>query len=102
MDELMNEAARRFVGQMQVLSAQKVVRRKHWVGGWARVLWHGSHLGRIVLVERKVVLKRLRNRAARGVSTRKYAAMVPRMAGTVGIAKLSVLGRLIRASRDTL
>jgi transposase-like protein len=131
-DELMNGAARGFVEQLLVLSAQEVAGAKHPGRPMGEVLWHGSQPGRIVLGERKLALKRprLRRRAARGgevaipvyarlqaearlgerirdilvrgVSTRKYAEVLPRMAGTVGIAKSSVSRRFIRASRDAL
>ena len=46
--------------------------------------------------------ERIRDILVRGVSTRKYAEVLPRMAGTVGIAKSSVSRRFIRASRDAL
>ncbi len=131
-DELMSEAARGFVEQLLVLSAQEVAGRKHPGRRLGEVLWHGSQPGRVVLAERKLAVKRprLRSRAARGkevaipvyerlqaeprlgerirdilvrgVSTRKYAEVLPRMAGTVGIAKSSVSRRFIRAARDAL
>jgi putative transposase len=46
--------------------------------------------------------ERIRDILVRGVSTRKYAEVLPRMAGTVGIAKSSVSRRFSRASRDAL
>ena len=131
-DELMSEAARGFVEQLLVLSAQEVAGAKHPGRRLGEVLWHGSQPGRVVLAERKLALKRprLRSRVARGgevsipvyerlqaeprlgerirdilvrgVSTRKYAEVLPRMAGTVGIAKSSVSRRFIRAARDAL
>jgi putative transposase len=36
----------------------------------------------------------------RGVSTRKYAEVLPRMAGTVGIVQSSVSRRFLRTSRE--
>ena len=131
-DELMNGAARGFVEQLLVLSAQEVAGAKHPGRRLDEVLWHGSQPGRIVLGERKLALKRprlrrrvgrgkevaipvyerlqaeprlgerIRDILVRGVSTRKYAEVLPRMAGTVGIAKSSVSRRFIRASRDAL
>jgi len=131
-DELMNGAARGFVEQLVVLSAQEVAGTKHPGRRMGEVLWHGSQPGRVVLAERKLAVKRprLRSRVARGkevaipvyerlqaeprlgerirdilvrgVSTRKYAEVLPRMAGTVGIAKSSVSRRFIRASREAL
>ena len=131
-DELMSEAARGFVEQLLVLSAQEVAGAKHPGRREGEVLWHGSQAGRVVLAERKLALRRprLRGRGAggkevgipvyerlqaeprlgerirdilvRGVSTRKYAQVLPRMAGSVGIAKSSVSRRFIRASREAL
>jgi len=131
-DELMNGAARGFVEQLLVLSAQEVGGVKHPGRRLGEVRWHGSQPGRIVLAERKPALRRprLRSRAGRGkelaipvyerlqaeprlgerirdilvrgVSTRQYAEVLPRMAGTVGIAKSSVSRRFIRASREAL
>ncbi len=67
-DELMSEAARGFVEQLLVLSAQEVAGRKHPGRRLGEVLWHGSQPGRVVLAERKLAVKRprLRSRAARG------------------------------------
>ncbi len=131
-DEMMHGAARRFVEQPLVLSAQEVAGAKHLGRRTGEVLWHGDQPGRVVLAERKLALERprLRSRIGRGkevaipvyerlqaeprlgerirdilvraVSTRKYAEALPRMAGTVGIAKSSVSRRFIRASRDAL
>lgn len=131
-DELMSEAARGFVEQLLVLSAREVAGAKHPGRCEGEVLWHGSQAGRVVLAERKLALKRprLRSRAGRGkevaipvyerlqaeprlgerirdilvrgVSTRKYREVLPRMAGTVGIAKSSVSRRFIRASQEAL
>ena len=131
-DELMSEAARGFVEELLVLSAQEVAGAKHPGRRAGEVLWHGSQAGRVVLAERKLAVKRPRLRSrvgrgkeiaipvyerlqaeprlgerirdilVRGVSTRKYAQVLPRMAGTVGIAKSSVSRRFIRASRAAL
>jgi putative transposase len=131
-DELMNGAARGFVEQLLVLSAQEVAGAKHPGRRMGEVLWHGSQPGRVVLAERKLAVKRprlrrrtgggkevaipvyerlqaeprlgerIRDILVRGVSTRKYAEVLPRMAGTVGIAKSSVSRRFVRASRDAL
>lgn len=131
-DELMNGAARGFVEQLLVLSAQEVAGAKHPDRRLWEVRWHGSQPGRVVLAERKLTVRRprLRRRAGRGkevaipvyerlqaeprlgsrirdilvrgVSTRRCAEVLPRMAGTVGIAKSSVSRRFVRASRDAL
>ena len=131
-DELMSEAARGFVEQLLVLSAQELAGAKHPGRRAGEIGWHGSQAGRVVLAERKLAVKRprlrrrvgrgkevaipvyerlqaeprlgerIRDILVRGVSTRKYAEVLPRMAGTVGIAKSSVSRRFIRASRDAL
>lgn len=131
-DELMMEAARSFVEQLLVLSAQEVAGAKHPGKRASEVRWHGEQRGRIVLAERKLSVKRprLRSKGARakevaipvyerlqaeprlgsrirdilvtGVSTRKYATVLPKMAGTVGIAKSSVSRKFIAASRRAL
>lgn len=131
-DELMSEAARGFVEQLLVLSAQEVAGAKHPGRREGDVLWHGSQAGRVVLAERKLAVKRprLRQRSGRGgevpipvyerlraeprlgerirdilvrgVSTRRYAEVLPRMAGSVGIAKSSVSRRFIQASQEAL
>jgi putative transposase len=131
-DELMSEAARGFVEQLLVLSAQEVAGAKHPGRRAGEIGWHGSQAGRVVLAERKLAVKRPRLRSrvrrgqevaipvyerlqaeprlgerirdilVRGVSTRQYAQVLPRMAGTVGIAKSSVSRRFIRASKDAL
>jgi hypothetical protein len=67
-DELMNGAARGFVEQLLMLSAQEVAEAKHPGRRMGEVLWHGNQPGRIVLRERKLALKRprLRSRVGRG------------------------------------
>ena len=55
-DELMNGAARGFVEQLLVLSAQEVAPAKHPGRRVGEVLWHGSQPGRVVLGERKLAL----------------------------------------------
>lgn len=131
-DELMNEAARTFVEQLLEMSAQEVAGRRHPGKAQGEVRWHGSQMGRIVLAERKLAVKRPRLRArgkgggevavpvyarlqaeprlgrrirdilVSGVSTRRYARVLPAMAGTVGIAKSSVSRQFIRASTRAL
>jgi putative transposase len=67
-DELMNGAARGFVEQLLVLSAQEVAGAKHPGRREGEVLWHGSQPGRVVLAERTLALQRprLRSRGACG------------------------------------
>ena len=128
-DELMSDAGRHFVEQLLVLSAQEVAGRKHPGKHEGPVRWHGTQPGRITLAERKLAIKRPRLRDARrevaipayarlreeprlgsrirdilvtGVSTRKYARVLPAMAGAVGIQKSSVSRHFIKASRKAL
>jgi len=131
-DELMTEAARGFVERLLTLSAQEVAGPKHPGQAASEVRWHGQQRGRIVLAERKlsVMRPRLRSKAGKGaevpipvyerlrseprlaermreilvsgVSTRKYATVLPKMAGTVGVAKSSVSRKFIEASRREL
>jgi putative transposase len=131
-DELMTEAARSFVERLLTLSAQEVAGAKHPGQATGDVRWHGQQRGRIVLAERKlsVTRPRLRSKAGQGsevsipvyqrlrseprlgermreilvngVCTRKYATVLPKMAGTVGVAKSSVSRKFIEASRREL
>lgn len=131
-DELMLEAARSFVEQLLVLSAQEVAGGKQQGKARGEIGWHGTQTGRIVLSERKLSIQRPRLRSkgpgskevavpvyarmqadgqladrvrdilVTGVSTRKYARVLPKMAGTVGIARSSVSREFIKASAASL
>lgn len=131
-DELMSEAAKSFVEQLLVLSAQEVAGGKQQGKEHGEIRWHGSQAGRIVLAERKLAIKRPRLRKkgpagkevavpvyerlkadgrladrvrdilVTGVSTRKYARVLPAMAGTVGVGKSSVSREFIKASAASL
>ena len=131
-DELMADAARGFVEQLLMLSAQERAGVKHPGRAQGEIRWHGTQRGRIVLAERQLEVMRPRlrtkGRASRevavpvyarlqaqprlaervrdilvsGVSTRKYAKVLPEMAGTVGIAKSSVSRKFIQASTRAL
>lgn len=128
-DELMSDAARSFVEQLLVCSAQEVAGRKHPGQQRGEIRWHGSQRGRIALAERKLAVNRprLRSRTGEvaipayqrlrdevrlgqrvrdilvsGVCTRKYARVLPAMAGTVGIKKSSISVAFIEASEQAL
>lgn len=128
-DELMSDAARTFVEQLLVCSAQEVAGMKHRGKRTGDIRWHGAQRGRITLAERKLAVQRPRLRGPRGevalpayerlredarlgnrlrdilvtgVSTRKYAKVLPAMAGSVGIKKSSVSKHFIQASRKAL
>jgi putative transposase len=131
-DELMSDAARTFVEQLLVLSAQEVAGVKQPGKDHGEIRWHGSQAGRIVLAERQLAVKRPRLRKkgpggteiavpvyerlkadgrladrvrdilVTGVSTRKYERVLPKMAGTVGVSKSSVSREFIKASAASL
>ena len=129
-DELMMGAARQFIEQLLVISAQEVAGAKHPGRKVGAVRWHGRQPGRIALAERTLSVERprLRSREGRevavpaysrlqeqtdlgrrihdnlvtGESTRKYARVLPAMAGTVGIAKSSVSREFVAQSRKML
>lgn len=131
-DELMSEAAKTFVEQLLVLSAQEIAGSKQQGKDHGEIRWHGSQAGRIVLAERKLAITRPRLRRkgpagkevavpvyerlkadgrladrvldilVTGVSTRKYARVLPKMAGTVGVAKSTVSREFIKASAASL
>lgn len=128
-DELMQDAARTFVEQLLLCSAEEVAGKKHPGKRGGAIRWHGRQRGRITLAERKLAIKRPRLRGAdgevmipayarlredsrlgqrirdilvTGVSTRKYAKVLPDMAGTVGIKKSSVSTHFVQASQKAL
>lgn len=128
-DDLMSDAARHFVEQLLVLSAQELAGVRHPGKHTSEIRWHGAQSGRITLAERKLRVKRPRLRGTTGevaipayarlcedtrlgdrvhdilvtgVSTRKYARVLPEMAGTVGIKKSSVSAAFIKASQNAL
>ena len=128
-DDLMSDAARAFVEQLLVISAREVAGARHAGRHTGGIRWHGTQRGRIALAERKLGLKRPRLRTVRGevsipayerlrddarlgsrvrdilvtgVSTRKYARVLPLMADSVGIKKSSVLAAFIKASEKAL
>lgn len=129
-DELMMGAARQFIEQLLMISAQEVAGEKHPGRRGGDVRWHGKQAGRITLAERKLAVERPRLRGrdggevavpayaqfhqhadlgrrvhdilVTGVSTRKYGRVLPEMAGTVGIAKSSVSREFVAQSRKVL
>jgi transposase-like protein len=125
-DELMHETAVALVEQLLVLSAQELAGAKQRGREGGPVLWHGAQRGVVALAERqlRVHRPRLRDKSGRevnvpayerlrddanvsarvrdilvaGVSTRRYAAVLPEAAGTVGVSKSTVSRRFIEAS----
>lgn len=129
-DELMHETAVALVEQLLVLSAQELAGAKQRGRDGGPVLWHGAQRGVIALAERKLRVQRprLRDKEGRevnvpayerlrddasvgarvreilvaGVSTRRYAQVLPEAAGTVGVSKSTVSRRFIEASAAQL
>jgi len=129
-DELMHETAVALVEQLLVLSAQELAGAKQRGRDGGPVLWHGAQRGVVALAERQLRVQRprLRDKHGRevavpaydrlrddanvgarvrdilvaGVSTRRYAAVLPAAAGTVGVSKSSVSRRFIEASAAQL
>ena len=125
-DELMHDTAVRLVEQLLVLSAQELAGAKQRGREGGTVLWHGAQRGVVALAERQLQVQRprLRDKSGRevhvptyerlrddanigtrvrdilvaGVSTRRYAAVLPKVAGTVGVSKSTVSRRFIEAS----
>ena len=131
-DAVMNQAGRALVELLLQLSATSIAGEKSPGRQGGEVLWHGSQGGQICLLERRLRVSkpRLRSRgrsgrevaiplyeqlqgdsglAARmseilvsGVSTRKYARVLPAMAASAGIAKSSVSRAVKGASEASL
>jgi putative transposase len=131
-EAVMNQAGRAVVELLLQLSATSIAGQKSPGRQSGEVLWHGSQGGQICLLERrlKVSKPRLRTRGQRGrevaiplyeqlqgdsglaarmseilvsgVSTRKYARVLPAMAASAGIAKSSVSRAMKGASQASL
>jgi len=131
-ESVMNQAGRAVVELLLQLSASAIAGEKSPGRHSGEVLWHGNQGGQICLLERrlKVSKPRLRTRGRRGrevaiplyeqlqsdsglaarmseilvsgVSTRKYARVLPAMAASAGIAKSSVSRAVKGASEASL
>lgn len=131
-ESVMNQAGRALVELLLQLSAASIAGDKSPGRQSGEVLWHGRQGGQICLLERrlKVSKPRLRTRGRRGrevaiplyeqlqsasglaarmseilvsgVSTRKYARVLPAMAASAGIAKSSVSRAVKGASEASL
>ncbi|MFM6549040.1 MAG: IS256 family transposase [Microcystis panniformis] len=131
-DELMNEAARGVVEELLLASASRIAGDKRRGKAGGPVQWHGSQDGFIQMAERKLRITRPRLRTSgpqakevrvpaydrmrgnarmgarvrdivvKGVSMRKYEAVLPEVAGTVGVSKSAVSRRFIEASAAQL
>lgn len=131
-ESVMNQAGRAVVELLLQLSATSIAGEKSPGRQGGEVRWHGSQGGQICLLERrlKVSKPRLRTRGAQGrevaiplyeslqddsklaarmseilvsgVSTRKYARVLPAMAASAGIARSSVSRAVKTASQASL
>jgi putative transposase len=129
-DELMHDSAVALVEQLLALSAQELAGAKQRGRDAGAVLWHGTQRGVVSLAERQLHVrrprlrdkcghevhvpayerlqgdagmgKRVRDIMVAGVSTRRYAAVLPAAAGTVGVSKSAVSRRFIEASAEQL
>ena len=131
-EAVMNQAGRALVELLLQLSATSIAGDKSPGRHSGEVLWHGNQGGQICLLERrlKVSKPRLRTRGRRGrevavplyeqlqsdsglaarmseilvsgVSTRKYARVLPAMAASAGMAKSSVSRAVKGASEASL
>ena len=129
-DELMHDSAVALVEQLLVLSAQELAGAKQRGRSHGNVLWHGAQRGEISLADRQLHVQRPRLRdkgghevhvpaydrlrgdagmgqrvrdiLVAGVSTRRYAHVLPQAAGTVGVSKSAVSRRFIEASAAQL
>jgi putative transposase len=128
-ESVMNQAGRAVVELLLRLSAASVAGEKSPGRHSREVLWHGSQGGQVCLLERRLKVSkprlRTRGRAGRevaiplyerlqedsdlatrmseilvsGVSTRKYARVLPAMVASAGIAKSSV-SRAVKAASE--
>ena len=131
-ERAMNQAGRAVVELLLQLSAATVAGERSPGRRSGEVLWHGSQGGQVCLLERRLKVSkprlRTRGRAGRevpiplydrlqedgdlgarmseilvsGVSTRKYARVLPAMAASAGIAKSSVSRAVKVASEASL
>lgn len=129
-DDVIHELGRKTIETILELSAQEVAGPRAPGKAGGEVRWHGSQLGRVRLRDRQlqVTRPRLRRKGAgeekvpayealrdnpataeamlgkllRGVSTREYAEVLPRMAATVGVSKSAVSRQAIAGSEREL
>lgn len=124
-EDLLGHLSRQFIEQLLVLSAQSVAGAQHKGRHTGDVRWHGSQGGVVNLGKTKLRVQRPRLRSAGGevsvpaydalstdadlsrriadilvcnVSTRKYARVVHRSAGELGISKSAVSRQFVKQS----
>ena len=124
-EDLLGTISRQFIEQLLVLSAQTVAGVKHPGRQTGDIRWHGAQGGVVALGHAKLAIKRPRLRSPAGevevpayaalakdadlsrriadilvcnVSTRKYARVVHRCAGELGISKSAVSRQFVKQS----
>jgi putative transposase len=124
-EDLLGHLSRQFIEQLLVLSAESVAGAQHKGRHTGDVRWHGSQGGVVNLGKTKLRVQRPRLRSAGGevsvpaydalskdadlsrriadilvcnVSTRKYARVVHRSAGELGISKSAVSRQFVKQS----
>ncbi len=129
-NSVIHEIGRQTIELLLVLSAEQVAGPRTQGKESGDVRWHGSQKGRVALADRKVEVKRPRLRhktegevkvpayealrndtqvgqhmlgtLMRGVSTREYGEVVPKMAAAVGLSKSAVSRQAAEASAEKL
>lgn len=128
--EVLHEIQIQMLETIFTLSAEQIAGSRTPGKPSGEIRWHGSQRGRIKLADREVKVKRPRLRhktngevkipayeklrqdrglnqhmlgaLMRGVSTREYDEMLPKMAETVGVSRSSVSRQAIKASAEQL
>jgi putative transposase len=129
-DEVVSSVGRKTIETILQLSAEEIAgtRTPGKVSGEIR--WHGSQVGRVMLADRQLRVKRPRLRhkhegevkvpayetlqengataermmgaLLRGISTRQYAEVLPEMAETAGVSRSSVSRQAVEGSAEQL
>ena len=129
-DDILEQAGRSLIETILQLSAQQIAGERTPGKPSGEIRWHGSQKGRVGLADRQIKVKRPRLRhkengevavpayealkensataqrmtgaMLRGVSTREYAEVLPKMAETVGVSRSSVSRQAIEGSVEQL
>ena len=129
-DDILEQAGRSLIETILQLSAQQIAGERTPGKPSGEIRWHGSQKGRVGLADRQIKVKRPRLRhkengevavpayealkensataqrmmgaMLRGVSTREYAEVLPKMAETVGMSRSSVSRQAIEGSVEQL
>jgi transposase-like protein len=129
-DELIGEMGRKTIETILLLSAAEVAGERTPGKPSGEIRWHGSQAGRVKLADRHLKVRRPRlrhkergevdipaytalqsngetasrmlNALLRGVSTRQYEEVLPRMAATAGVRRSSISRKVVEASAEQL